>query len=93
MLARLSAFVVWAVVAATVGVLGAAPDRARSPQAPAHAVAVGEAAAARGDLARLFGADADRRRGRDAPKPSSRFHLLGVIAPKPGTAGTSRAWR
>ena len=88
MSARVSAFVIWSLVAAVV-VFWALHFSARPLQAPAYAVAIGQAAPPRGDLARLFGAapliiaSADAA---PAPEASSRFKLLGVMAPRGATA-------
>jgi general secretion pathway protein C len=54
MLARLSAFVIWALVAAT-AVFWGLRLFVRAPAAPTYTVPVGDAAAVRGDLARLLG--------------------------------------
>ena len=83
MLARISALVVWAFVAATV-VFWGLRLLVRSPAAPASAVAVGESSAVRGDLVRLFGAAPTQVAAAAAPVPeaASRFRLLGVMAPR-----------
>ena len=82
MLARLSAFVIWALVAAT-AVFWGLRLFVRSPAAPTYAVAVGDAGAVRGDLARLLGtAPITPVVAAAAPEASSRFRLLGVVAPK-----------
>lgn len=83
MLARLSAFVVWALVAAT-AVFWGLRLLARPQPAPAYASIVGEATVARGDLSRLFGAApvANAPDQPSAPELSSRFKLLGLMAPK-----------
>ena len=60
MLARLSAFVLWALVAAT-AVFWGLRLLVRAPAAPAYAVAVGDAAAVHGDLARLLPRTTHRR--------------------------------
>lgn len=83
MFARLSAFVIWSLVAAT-AVFWALRFGVHAPQAPAHAVPIDRAAAPRGDLARLFGAGpvlalAQEAQPAEAP---SRFRLIGVMAPK-----------
>ena len=90
MLARLSAFVIWALVAATV-VFWGLRLLVRAPAAPAYVVPVGDASAVRGDLTRLLGA---------APVATSaalpladanlRFRLLGIMAPmgSSGAVGT-----
>ncbi len=87
MLARITAFVVWAVVAATV-VFWGLRLLVRPPPAPAHALAVGDAAAMRGDLGRLLGAPtlATADAPQAAPELASRFKLIGVMAPKPAAA-------
>ena len=82
MLARLCAFLVWALVAAT-SVFWGLRLLVRSPPAPAHAVAVNDADAARGDLTRLFGAAPVAAVAAVAsPEASARFRLLGIMAPK-----------
>lgn len=89
MLARLSAFVLWALVAAT-AVFWGLRLLVRAPVAPAYAVAVGDAAAAQGDLARLLGsAPVQASPALATPQASSRFRLLGIVAPK--YAGASAA--
>lgn len=55
----------------------------RGLSAPAYTVPVSESTAARGDLTRLLGAAPVAVVAVDAPPPeSSRFHLVGVMAPK-----------
>ncbi len=83
MLARLTAFVVWALVAAT-AVFWGLRMLVRPQPAPAYAVAVGESVAMRGDLSRLLGATAVASADKAAPAPelASRFKLLGVMAGK-----------
>lgn len=82
MLARLTAFVVWALVAAT-AVFWGLRLLARPQPAPAFATTVGEATALRGDLSRLFGAaPVAVTNAPAAPELASRFKLLGVMAPK-----------
>ena len=82
MLARLCAFVIWALVAAT-AVFWGLRLLVRAPAAPAYAVAVGESAATRGDLTRLLGAaPVIAPTAAAAPAASSRFRLLGIVAPK-----------
>jgi general secretion pathway protein C len=82
MLARLTAFAVWALVAATVVFWGL--RMVVQPQAvPAFAVPVGDSAALRGDLSRLLGATATAPSAAPAaaaPELASRFKLLGVMA-------------
>jgi len=84
---RLLAFVIWAVVAASV-MFWVLRLGASSPAAPAHTVAVGAAAAPRGDLTRVLGAAPAREAAAaavtvDSPL-ASRFRLLGVAAPRQG---------
>ena len=81
MLARLTAFLVWALVAAT-AVFWGLRLLVRPPAAPAHTVAVGDASALRGDLTRLLGATPAAPTAAAAPAPelASRFKLLGVMA-------------
>ncbi|HEY2558565.1 MAG TPA: hypothetical protein VGI48_02530 [Caldimonas sp.] len=82
MFARLSAFVIWSLVGAT-AVFWALRLAASPPQVPPYAIAVGNAAAVRGDLGRLFGA-APRQSAAvaQAPEAPSRFKLIGVMAPR-----------
>ncbi|MET0351764.1 MAG: hypothetical protein ABW067_18355 [Rhizobacter sp.] len=91
MLARLSAFVVWALVAGAIVFWGLRLFVSPTP-APTNAVAVVDAAAAGGDLSRLFGVT--QGPAPDAPPPeSSRFRLLGVLAARdsgnPGAPGVA----
>ncbi len=82
MLARLSGFVVWALVAAGV-VYWSLKLLVRAPTAPAHSVAVTGTAAVRGDLTRLLGASPVATVAAvAAPPQASRFRLHGVMAPK-----------
>lgn len=83
MLARLTAFLVWALVAAT-AVFWGLRLLVRPPAAPAHTVAVGDASALRGDLTRLLGATPSAPSAAAAPAPelASRFKLIGVMASK-----------
>ncbi|MEP7295650.1 MAG: hypothetical protein ABI702_05630 [Burkholderiales bacterium] len=88
MLARLSAFVIWALVAAT-AVFWGLRLMVRAPAAPAYAVPVGDAAAVRGDLTRLLGsAPVATSAAAPVADANSRFRLLGIMAPKasPGVA-------
>jgi general secretion pathway protein C len=79
MLARLSAFVVWALVAGAI-VFWGMRLLVRPTPAPAHAVAVVDAGTTRSDLSRLFGVE--QVAAAAAPPPeSTRFKLLGVLAP------------
>ena len=87
MLARLCAFVIWALVAASV-VFWGLRLLVRTPAAPAYAVAAGDTGALRGDLSRLLGtAAATAPAVALAPAASSRFRLLGIVAPRT-TGGT-----
>ena len=82
MLARLSAFVIWALVAAT-AVFWGLRLFVRAPSAPAYVVPVGDAGAVRGDLTRLLGAAPVAAVGvMPAVEASSRFRLFGIMAPK-----------
>ena len=87
--ARLSAFVIWALVAASAAFWGLRL-LVRAPSAPLHTVAVSESAPMRADLTRLFGAPpvATAATVPQAPALASRFQLTGVMAPKaPGDHG------
>ena len=91
MLARLSAFVIWALVAAT-AVFWGLRLFVRAPAAPSYAVAVGDAAAVRGDLTRLLGsAPVAAQEAAATPEASARFRLLGIVAPKDAAGGTTPA--
>ncbi len=83
MLARFAAFIVWALVAASVVFWGLRLF-VRAPVAPPHSVAVVGAATAQGDLTRLLGAApaAPATAAALAPELASRFRLIGVMAPK-----------
>jgi general secretion pathway protein C len=82
MFARLSAFVIWSLVAAAV-VFWALRFGVSAPQAPAYAVPIDRAAPPRGDLARLFGAPPVVAMVEEArPEAPSRFRLVGVMAPR-----------
>ena len=82
MLARLSAFVIWALVAAT-AVFWGLRLFVRAPAAPAYTVPVGDAAAVRGDLTRLLGsAPVAAPTAAALPAANARFRLLGIVAPK-----------
>src|SRR5436853_178173 len=86
--ARLSAFVIWALVAAC-AVFWGLRLVAHARSAPAHTVAVGDTVPARADLTRLFGAPTvDATPAVATPAAGSRFQLTGVMAPKvPGGPG------
>lgn len=81
---RVSAFVIWAVVAISAA-FWALRLMARSPMPPAHAVPVAPSSA-KGDLARLFGAapSATAAAPMPAPAAASRYRLVGIAAPKSG---------
>jgi general secretion pathway protein C len=82
MVARLSAFVIWALVAAT-AVFWGLRLLVRAPAAPSYAVAVGDASAVRADLSRVLGsAPVAVAAAAAAPEVSSRFKLIGIMAPK-----------
>lgn len=93
MLARLSAFAIWALVAAT-AVFWGLRLFVSAPAAPAYAVAVGDAATVRGDLTRLLGtAPVVPVSAAATPEASSRFRLFGIVAPKSGGSESSAAGR
>ena len=82
MLARLSAFVIWALIAA-IAVFWGLRLGVRPALTPAHSVALGDGTAGRGDLSRLLGAPpVETTVSAAAPEASSRFRLLGIMAPK-----------
>jgi general secretion pathway protein C len=82
MFARLSAFVIWSLVAAT-AVFWALRLGARSAPVPAYAAPVANSVPVRGDLSRLFGAPARVAvAAAAAPEAPSRFRLIGVMAPR-----------
>ena len=88
MLSRLSAFVIWALIAAT-AVFWVLRLAVRAPAAPPHGVAVGDVMIG-GDLTRLLGAPpaAEASPVAAAPEAASRFRLLGIMAPKQARANT-----
>jgi general secretion pathway protein C len=89
MFARLSAFVIWSLVAATT-MFWALRFTASPPRAPAYAVPVDRSAPAHGDLARLFGVAPLVAAANEArPEAASRFRLLGVMAAKAKSRGES----
>jgi len=90
MFARLSAFVIWSLVAGAV-LFWALRFGASPLQAPTHAVAVDRASPVRGDLARLFGAAPVVAQAAPVEAPS-RFKLIGVMAPKSKSAQGSGAY-
>ncbi len=85
--ARFSAFVIWAVVAASLAFWGTRLA-ASSPRAPTHAVPVAMELAAQGDLARVIGAAPAAVAAAAAPPPeiAARFKLTGLMAAKPPAA-------
>ena len=86
MLARLSAFVIWALVAAT-AVFWGLRQWTRSAEAPQYTVPVGDVAVARGDLSRLLGATPVAATAAVAtPEAAARFRLIGIMAPKASAA-------
>ena len=87
MLARLSAFVIWAVVAAT-AVFWGLRLLVRAPSAPLHTASLADAGAVRGDLTRLLGVTPSASAEAPAAQPelASRFRLVGVMAPRPAAA-------
>jgi general secretion pathway protein C len=92
MFARLSAFVIWSLVAAAV-VFWALRLGVTPPQAPAFAVPIDRAAPPRGDMARLFGAPPVVAVAEEArPEAPSRFRLVGVMAPRSSTAEGTGAY-
>jgi general secretion pathway protein C len=86
MLARLSAFVIWALVAGTTVFWGLRLF-VHAPVAPSYAVAVGDAATSGGDLNRLLGAPpVVAGAAARTSEGGSRFRLLGIVAPKYASA-------
>lgn len=84
--ARLSAFVIWALVAAT-AVFWGLRLWTRPAAAPPYTVPVGDVAVARGDLSRLLGATPATAAAVVAtPEVASRFRLIGIMAPKSAAA-------
>lgn len=82
MQARLVSFVIWALVAATV-VFWGLRLLVRAPTAPIHAIVPGDLAESHADLTRLLGAAPVPVAAEvAAPEASSRFRLLGIMAPK-----------
>jgi general secretion pathway protein C len=86
MAARLCAFVIWALVAASAAFWGLRLF-VSAPGAPAHAVAAADNASMRADLTRMFGAPRTVVAEQPAvPALASRFQLTGVMAPKQGSS-------
>lgn len=92
MLARLTAFAVWALVAAT-AVFWGLRLLVQPTSAPPYTVSVGDGTVLKGDLARLFGATpavaAPGAPVQSAPELASRFKLLGIMAGKPSAQATA----
>ena len=86
MLTRLSAFVIWALIAAT-AVFWALRLFVHPAPPPAHAVALSDSGAGRADLTRLFGATRVVVAAVPEAQASSRFRILGIVAPRPTSAG------
>lgn len=87
MLARMSAFVLWAFVAGAAMFWGLRL-LVRPAPAPVNAVSVNESAVVRADLSRLLGAETVPVVAA-APAESTRFKLLGVMAGKALASGTT----
>ena len=87
MMARWLAFSVWALVAASAAAWGLKLF-VSAPAAPPQTQVIAPSAALRGDLTRIFGADAPAAAPDAPPEPaaSSRFQLVGVVAPRAGHA-------
>lgn len=78
---------VWALLAAS-AVFWALRLTGSSPSAPPHTVPVSDSMVAHADLTRLFGAEPPPAAEAPPPAESSRFKLIGVVAPKaPGAPG------
>ena len=94
MVSRFAAFVIWAAVAASI-VFWALRLWAQPIAVPAHATVVATAGGFKGDLGRVFGADAPVAMASMAAAPvqtDSRFRLIGVVAPR-ASRPRPRAWR
>lgn len=87
MIARLSAFVIWALVAVAT-VFWGMRLLVRADPVPTNAVVVSDAVQMRGDLSRLLGAEPVTAVAA-APAMSSRFRLIGVMAAKAGPDGST----
>lgn len=84
MVSRLTAFLIWAAVAASVAFWGLRL-LARPSMAPAQTLPVSLEQAARGDILRLFPAPIKSAMAAIEPALVSRFKLVGVIAPRDAT--------
>ena len=95
MLAKTSAFLIWAAVAAT-AVFWGLHLTGSAPEAPPHAQPAPVASVVRADLGRLLGPDpASLSAGPQAPLAAaqqSRFLLLGVIAAGSGGGAGNAGW-
>lgn len=89
MLARLSAFVIWGLVAAT-AIFWALRLWVQAPGAPEYTVAVGSVGAVRGDLTRLLGTTPSTVAAAPIPQAASRFKLFGIMAPDARRAAVSQ---
>jgi len=87
MIARLSAFVIWAFVAVATVFWGMRLF-VRAEPVPAHAVVASDAVQLQGDLSGLLGAEPVAAVAA-APQMSSRFRLLGVMAAKADADGAT----
>ena len=87
MIARLSAFVIWAFVAIATVFWGMRLF-VRADPVPPHAVVASDAVQLRGDLSGLLGAEPAAKVAL-APQMSSRFRLLGVMAAKANADGST----
>lgn len=85
MAARLSAFILWAVVAASLAFWAMRVVVSPTP-VPPHATPVSTTQTARGDIARVFADPQVAAPVAAQPALASRFKLIGVMAPKPGAA-------
>lgn len=85
MQARVVAFVVWALVAAS-AMYWLLRLSASSPAAPGYTAAVAATTLPRGDLTRVLGVPPPAAKNEPIAEPglASRFKLLGVAAPRPG---------
>ena len=82
MLARLSAFVIWGLIAAT-AVFWSFRFAVRAPAVPRHVLVTADSSVAGGDLTRLLGAPPVAAQPvAQAQEAGSRFRLRGIVAPK-----------
>jgi general secretion pathway protein C len=87
MLARLSAFVIWALIGAT-AVFWGLRFLVQPAPAPVHSVVNGDSLVVKGDLSRLLGAaPAVSVAAAPAAEANARFRLLGIVAPQRVRAG------